>query len=188
MEGREIALERYSRGFEEQLLGRPVYIDFARDLVHFDDDSNVMAFCCVDPVSFSFETRLFEGEHPNLVKLLPENPTSAEDNIRHLAIESAFLKDLVVALPRFGALESVILPKPDDDPVQRRISPAATAFAERKYTRERKEMEDGLRAEWDNIAKKRGNSFKPPVLEYLTPKEMRQRLGMTLRVRGLQLA
>jgi hypothetical protein len=185
LEARLVGLEHYRLGFEEQLLGRPIFIDIARDTLHLDDDSNLMAFCCVDPVSFDFETRLQLGQHPNLLELLPTDTTTAEVEVRHLAIESAFLKDLIFALPRFGALQSVLLPKPDDDPIHRRISPTATRYAERKFVEDRKAMEDGLEAKWKIMSSKNGGSFKRPNLEFLTPKQMRERLGMSMEPRAL---
>jgi len=74
-------LEHYSISLKQQLSEKSIYIDFARDALHFDRSDALIAMCGVNRPS------LYRYDHNNLKTLLPQEVSTAEAKICTLAIE-----------------------------------------------------------------------------------------------------
>jgi len=96
----------YFLSFEEDLHGKPIYIDFSKDYVFFEDEYSVLAF-------YDFELWV-ENERflpPNYREALSRTPTILERNLQTIGIGEELSNSRFLILPRLRRLRYVYFQK-----------------------------------------------------------------------------
>ena len=97
----------YRLCFEKELHGKPIWIDFRRDVLAFENASALFAF-------YGFrhpQVSQYVVKPERLARALPKDKTPVEMGIKELAINSPLTKQIIEILSRFQSLEKVLLAK-----------------------------------------------------------------------------
>jgi hypothetical protein len=96
-------LKSYQLSFGDELSGKPIYFNFMRDTLLFENSNSMLAFSGVNLSNHENIQTL-----PAVLKLLPREPTSGEKRLRHIAINDTLYPQARSFLIRYKALQSVV--------------------------------------------------------------------------------